>query len=109
MSDTGDKVREIFDEMPGRLNAGAAAGLECVIQYDLEGEGGGSYSSAISGGACEVAEGSHDSPTMTVTMEAADFVALTNGELDGMGAFMSGKLKITGDMSLAMKLQTLFG
>jgi putative sterol carrier protein len=45
---------------------------------------------------------------MTLTMAAGDFVDLTQGKLNGMTAFMSGKLKIAGDMGLAMKLQSLF-
>ena len=43
--------------------------------------------------------------TMKITME--DFIAMTQGELDGMTAFMTGKLKIEGDMGIAMKLQSL--
>ena len=108
MSETAEKVKEIFDEMPRRLNAEAASGVDCVIQHDLTGDGGGSYYAEIKDGACSVTEGTHGSPTMGLVMEAADFIALTHGELDGMGAFMSGKLKITGDMGIAMKLQALF-
>ena len=108
MSDTAAAVQEIFTAMPDRLNAGAAAGLDCVIQYDLGGDGGGVHHTVIKDGACTVNEGAHDAPTMTVTMEAQDFVDMTNGKLDGMTAFMGGKLKIGGDMGLAMKLQSLF-
>ena len=108
MSDTGAAVKDIFSQMPDRLNQDTAAGLDATIQYDLTGDGGGSYSCAIKDGACEVAEGAADSPTMTVTIDAADFVDLLGGKLDGMAAFMSGKLKIGGDMGLAMKLQSLF-
>ena len=45
---------------------------------------------------------------MTVSMAACDFVDMTEGRLDGMSAFMSGKLRVGGDMGLAMKLQNLF-
>ena len=44
----------------------------------------------------------------TIKMEFADFDDLINGKLDGMTAFMTGKLKIEGDMGVAMKLQQLF-
>ena len=43
----------------------------------------------------------------TVKMAMEDFIAMTQGELDGMTAFMTGKLKIEGDMGVAMKLQSL--
>lgn len=108
MSDTGTKVSEIFQAMPSRLNASTAAGMNKVIQYDLSGDGGGTYHCAIADGACVVNEGAHEAPDMTVTMEASDFVSMIDGSLDGMSAFMSGKLRVSGDMGLAMKLQTLF-
>ena len=108
MSDTAAAVKNIFDEMPGRLNQDAAAGLDATIQYELTGDGGATYHCVIKDGACEVSEGGADSPHMTVTMGAQDFVDMTSGKLDGMSAFMSGKLKIGGDMGLAMKLQNLF-
>lgn len=108
MSETGAAVKEIFDAMPQRLNTTTAAGLDCVIQYDLSGDGGCSYYNTIKDGACTVTEGRYESPTMTINMAATDFVDLTQGKLDGMSAFMSGKLKIGGDMGLAMKLQSLF-
>ncbi len=105
---TAAAVKEIFDSMPSRLNTETAAGMDSTIQYDLTGDDGGKYYCIIKDGACEVVEGESDSPTMTVTMDAPDFVDLIGGNLDGMAAFMSGKLRIGGDMGLAMKLQSLF-
>ncbi len=108
MTDTAAAVSDIFAQMPGRLDPEAAAGLDAVIQFDLSGDGGGVWHCAISGGACAVGEGAHEAPTMTVSMEAADYVELTAGRLDGMTAFMGGRLRIAGDMGLAMKMQNLF-
>ena len=42
-------------------------------------------------------------------MAAEDFLKLAEGKLNPTSAFMSGKLKIKGDMSLALKLQSLIG
>ncbi len=108
MTDTAAAVNDIFTRMPDRLDPEAAAGLEVVIQFDLSGDGGGVWHCAISDGACTVDAGAHDAPTMTVSMEAADYVKLTSGELDGTVAFMGGQLRIAGDMSLAMRMQNLF-
>ena len=108
MSDTASQVGEIFENMPSKLNASTAAGMNNVIQYDLGGDGGGVYHCKISDGACEVGEGAADAPDMTVSMDASDFVSMIGGELDGMAAFMSGKLRVSGDMGLAMKMQSLF-
>jgi putative sterol carrier protein len=101
-------VKQIFDEMPSNLNADAAKGLNAVIQFNLSGDGGGNYHTVIKDGACTVQEGAHASPNMTLTMTAQDYVDMVMGKLNGQMAFMSGKLKIAGDMGLAMKLQNLF-
>ncbi len=108
MSDTQAAVKEIFNQMPANLNQDAAKGMNSVIQFNLSGDGGGNYHVIIKDGACEVQEGTHASPNMTMTMAAQDYVDMITGKLNGQMAFMSGKLKIAGDMGLAMKMQSLF-
>ena len=103
-----DDVKGIFNAMPQNFNADAAKGMNSVIQFNLTGDGGGSYHVAINEGACTVGEGAHASPNMTMTMAAQDYVDMISGKLNGQMAFMSGKLKIAGDMGLAMKMQSLF-
>jgi putative sterol carrier protein len=101
-------AKEAFDLMKTRFKADAAKGLNAVYQFDLTGEGGGKYHLIIKDGTLEVNEGAHEKPNITITMAAPDYVAMTNGKLNPQMAFMSGKLKIAGDMGLAMKMQTLF-
>lgn len=108
MSDTAAAVKQIFDEMPSRLNTDAAAGMDAVFQYNLTGDGAAQAYSHIRNGTCEVTGGEHPMPAVTVTMAAADFVELSHGRLDGIMAFMTGKLKATGDLGLASKMQKLF-
>ena len=103
-----DEVKAIFGAMPANLNADAAKGMNSVIQFNLSGDGGGSYHVVIKDGACSVGEGAHTAPNMTMTMAAQDYVDMISGKLNGQMAFMSGKLKIAGDMGLAMKMQSLF-
>jgi putative sterol carrier protein len=103
-----DDVKAIFSAMPTNFNADAAKGMNSVIQFNLSGDGGGNYHVVIKDGACSVTEGSHASPNMTMTMAAQDYVDMISGKLNGQMAFMSGKLKIAGDMGLAMKMQSLF-
>jgi putative sterol carrier protein len=103
-----DDVKAIFDAMPTQLNADAAKGMDAVIQFKLSGDGGGDYYVEIKDGAAKVAQGTHASPKMTMSLAASDYVDLIAGKLNGQMAFMSGKLKIAGDMGMAMKMQTLF-
>jgi putative sterol carrier protein len=102
-------VKEIFAEMPNRFNADAAKGMNAVIQFNLSGEGdnAGQYHAVIKDGTLQVAEGTHASPNMTMTMAGSDYVDMTTGKLNGQMAFMQGKLKIKGDMALALKLQQI--
>ena len=101
-------VKEVFDGMPGTFNASAAQGMDAVFQFEITGEGGGNWSVAIKGGTCEIAEGTHDAPTTTLTMSGETWLAMVNGELNGMQAFMSGQLKVSGDIMLAQRIPELF-
>ena len=101
-------VKDIFKEMPNRFNKDAAKGMNSVIQFNLSGDDAGTYHAIIKDGTIEVKEGTHASPNMTLTMTGKDYVDMTIGKLNGQMAFMQGKLKIAGDMGLAMKMQTLF-
>lgn len=101
-------VAEAIDIMKGRFNAGAAAGLNAVYQVNLTGAETSSHYLEIKDGALATGEGTHDSPNITINMASSDFVAMTNGQLNPTMAYMSGKLKVSGDMGLAMKMQQLF-
>ena len=57
---------------------------------------------------CEVQEGAHTAPDITISMSAKDYLDMVAGKLNGQMAFMTGKLRIAGDMGLALKLQSLF-
>src|SRR5712692_4799808 len=100
---------EIFTEMGTRLAADSSKiqGMNATYQFDLSGDGGGQWYAKLADGAAELAEGTFENPNITITMAASDFVDLATGKLDGTMAFMSGKLKIKGDMGLAMKLQNI--
>jgi Holliday junction resolvasome RuvABC ATP-dependent DNA helicase subunit/putative sterol carrier protein len=106
--DTATVLKTIFSAMPANFNPDAARGMDAVIQFNLGGAGGGTWHVTIKNGACLVTEGAHASPNMTMTMAASDYVDMINGKLNGQIAFMSGKLKIAGDMGLVMKMQYLF-
>lgn len=56
----------------------------------------------------DVQTGKHAAPNITITMKENDYLDMINGKLNGQMAFMTGKLKIAGDMGLALKLQSLF-
>ena len=108
MAQVFSSVKAIFAGMAGRFNPNAAAGLNAVIQYNIEGADGGNWYVVIKDQKCTVSEGVHSSPTLTMKMSDKDWIAMVSGQLNGMTAFMTGKLKTTGDIMLAQRLTTLF-
>ena len=84
-------------------------GMNAVYQFDLSGDGGGVFHVKVADGAAAVSEGASDDANITITMSADDFGSLLDGKLNATSAFMAGKLKVKGDMGLAMKLQSLLG
>lgn len=97
----------LFAAMPNKVDAVAIGDLDATIQFNLSGDGGGVWSVTFAGGKASVEQGPTDSPTLTLSMDAADFLALSQGELNPMQAFMNGKIQLEGDMGLAMKLQNI--
>lgn len=94
--------------MPSRFKKDAAKGLNAIYQFDLSGDGGGKWQVLINNDLCEVKEGAHPSPNITISMAAQDYLDMLAGKLNGQMAFMTGKLRIAGDMGLALRLQSLF-
>jgi len=86
----------------------AAEGVDAVIQYRLIGDEGGDWIITIRDGKCSVAEGLAENPKMTLTADAHDFRDVLLGKANGMQYFMQGKLKLAGDLNLAMKLTSFF-
>jgi len=108
MSEIDAKVRKLMDNMPAAFKPEKAVGVNAVIQYTLTGEGGSIWNSQIADGACSVSEGPAESPTLNIIMDASDYVDMMAGRLDGMQAFMTGKIKVEGDIMLASRLMTFF-
>jgi putative sterol carrier protein len=100
---------EVFSEINTRISADPSktAGMNAVYAFDLGGEQPGQYHISLKDGSADVGEGIPENPNITITMKSEDFVDLATGKLDGTMAFMSGKIKIKGDMGLAMKLQSV--
>ena len=101
-------VKETLDLMPSRFKPDKAAGVNAVIQYDITGDGGGTWHAMIKDGKCTVASGAAPSPNLTLTISGQDWLDMLAGKVSGQMAFMSGKLKLKGDMGLAMKIGGMF-
>ncbi|MEW6286327.1 MAG: SCP2 sterol-binding domain-containing protein [Chloroflexota bacterium] len=101
-------VAQLMEKMPGAFIPEKAVGLDAVIQFKFTGAEAGEWYAVIKDGKVTVEKGAHPSPKMTLTADSGDYVKIFTGELDGMQAFMQGKLKLAGDLNLAMKLTQMF-
>ena len=101
-------VKEVFEVMPKRFNSDAAQGLDAVFQFDITGDGGGVWALVIRDGDCQVREETHGNPNVSLSMTGDTWLSILNKELGAVQAFLSGRLKISGDMMLAQKIPDLF-
>ena len=108
MSEIDAKIRKLMADMPNAFNPDKAVGVDATIVYNLTGEGGSVWTSRIAEGKCTVEEGEVESPTLKITMDAQDYIDMMAGRLDGMQAFMMGKIKVQGDIMLASRLMSFF-
>lgn len=101
-------LKDVFRLMPENFQAQAASGLDIVFQFQIAGPQGGDWAVIIKDGTCRVEEGKAPRATTTIKMADEDFLKLIKGELDGMKAFSTGKLKVEGDMMKAQLIGKLF-
>jgi putative sterol carrier protein len=99
----------LFEGMPTAFKPEAAAGKKAVIQYEITTpDGARAYALKVEDGTCTLIKGAAESPRMTLILSFPDFLRLSVGKLDGMNAFMSGKMKIKGDMMFGQQMANWF-
>lgn len=101
-------MKELVKNHEKAFKPEAAEGVDAVIQYKLTGEEAGDYIITIKDGKCTTEEGVAENPNMTLEADAQDLKDVLLGKANGMQYFMQGKLKLSGDLNLAMKLTSFF-
>jgi putative sterol carrier protein len=103
------KVAEVFQLIDATLreDAARAQGMNAVYQFNLTGEEEGTYQVVLRPEGSFVNPGDQESSDCTLTMDSEDFKKLVEGDLNGTQAFMTGRLRIDGDMGLALRLQDI--
>ena len=101
-------VQDSFSVMKDRFNPEKAAGTTAVIQYNINGDDGGSWYFTIKDGTCSVAAGSAENADLTLEMSGNDWLDIVAGKTTGIKLIMFGRLKLKGDTGLAMKMRSLF-
>ena len=95
---------DLFERLPGALNAVNAQGVDATIQFNTPAP----RYVVVRDGSAAVHEGTAENYTVALSMADDDLVDLMAGRLDGMTAFMTGKLRIDGDLMFAQRIVSLF-
>jgi len=98
-------AREFFETLESRVDPAKTAGLDAAYRFDID--GAGTWVVRVANGSVHVNEGGGDADT-TISASEEQFLGLVRREQNPMTAFMTGKLRVSGDMQAAMKLQKLF-
>ncbi|MGZ8687957.1 MAG: SCP2 sterol-binding domain-containing protein [Gaiellaceae bacterium] len=98
-------VKEFFDALPGKVDPDKTAGMNNSYVFDID--GAGEWTVSVADGAVSVAEGANDADC-TISTSEETLLKIASGEANATTAYMTGKLKIKGDMGAALKLQKLF-
>jgi len=101
-------VAEIFEKMPQVFNPANAVGVNLIFQFHITGEQAGDWNVVVKDQACQVSSGVHESPTVSLTMADQDWMGICSGTLNPMTAFMTGKLRASGDIMAAQRISSLF-
>jgi putative sterol carrier protein len=110
MAEQVTSVKDVFERhIPAKFQAkpDVVQKINAIYQFNISGPGGGSWAVDCTRPGGEVTAGTSPNAKCTVAATDADFLNIVNGKLNPQMAFMSGKLKIQGDMGLAMKLQQI--
>lgn len=101
-------AEEYFDTLPARFEPAGSRGVDAVFQWKLSGDESIDRYVVVRDGKMDLHTGEHQSPTVTIAMDAGDYVRMVNREIDGAWAFTSGRAKLSGSIPLAMRMRQIF-
>ncbi|HZS30863.1 MAG TPA: SCP2 sterol-binding domain-containing protein [Gaiellaceae bacterium] len=102
----GQTTQEFFDSLASQADTSQTAGMNNSYAFDIE--GAGQWTVTVTDGAVAVSDGMTDGADCTISTSQEVFDKIIAGEQNPTSAYMTGKLKLKGDMGAAMKLQKLF-
>lgn len=102
------EVERALDSLSRSGDLEKLKGMDATIVFDIAGADGGLWTVEVEDGQVRVEEGAAESADVTVEATSEDLIGLIKGDLNPMAAFMQGRLKVKGNLSIAMQLQKLF-
>ncbi len=101
-------IQDLMDRLPDFFLPEKAAGIRAAVQFELSGEQGGDWTVRIEEKTCQVAAGMAEEADLRFQASAQDVLDIFYDRLDPMSAYMQGRLRLTGNFGLALKLFGLF-
>jgi putative sterol carrier protein len=101
-------IDEMMQQLPTAFDPDRAQGVKADVQFDFTSDGGKKYVVHIAENGCTVEEGEIAAPDATLIASQATYQAVMEGQLNVATAFMTGKLKVKGNMQLMMRFQQIF-
>jgi putative sterol carrier protein len=96
---------ELFATLPERFRSERAGDLRATYAFELEGDGGGAWTVVVGDGALTVTDGAASDANVTVRAKAADWMAIVDGRMDPQLAYLTKKLRVSGNLELALRLR----
>jgi putative sterol carrier protein len=103
---TYESARQFFDDLQARADPARAGDLDASYRFDIA--DAGTWRVDVENGAVRVTE-SQDEADCVIATDEETFLAVVRNEQNPMGAFMTGKIRVDGDMGLALRLRDLLG
>lgn len=98
--------KDFFENiLPQRFKPDKAKGVDVIVNVDISGNNGGEWIVIIKNQALKIEEGLHSSPSLSLKISEKDYLDVINGKLSGEKAFFTGKLKLKGNISQAVRLK----
>ncbi|HWQ46505.1 MAG TPA: SCP2 sterol-binding domain-containing protein [Longilinea sp.] len=101
-------IEELLAMLPKAFLPEKAAGVDALVRLNIVGDDGGDWSVTIKDQKCSIVKEALPNPKLTLSATADDLIEIFSGRLMGTQAFMTGRLKLTGDTGLAMRLMNFF-
>lgn len=106
----GGDIPKLFQKIESLLSEELVKKVGASYQFNVKGKEEGTWHLDLKSGTGKVGQGEPSAPAdATLTMDSKHFTDMFEGKLKAANAFMTGKLKISGDLQKAMKLEKLMG
>jgi putative sterol carrier protein len=100
--------REVLDHLPDHFLPEKAGDARATVHLELTGVHAGQWTVRVAEGRCEVRDGFQGTPDLTLQADGSDYVQIMEGTLNPVAAFMQGRVKFSGDLTVALRMQGWF-